>query len=118
MNKWITYAQVAFKANKICLGSKLLPSIQNQTAKLVIYSNQMGQNTKKKILDKCRFYEIPCFGVDQTEFDHITKRSFVAFSITDRNLASRILEQRKGTVISDGLQQTKEKTQSESQSAK
>ena len=112
MNKWITYAQVAFKANKICLGSKLLPSIQNQTAKLVIYSNQMGQNSKKKILDKCRFYEIPCFGVDQTEFDHITKRSFVAFSITDRNLA------RKGTVISDGLQQTKEKTQSESQSAK
>lgn len=118
MNKWITYAQIAFKANKVCYGAQLLPSVQNQTAKLIIYSNCIGQNIKKKILNKCQFYEIPCFGVDQNEFDRITKRSFVAFSITDPQLADRILEQRKGTVISDGLQQTKEKTESESQSAK
>lgn len=117
-SKWISYCQIAFRAGKVAYGSKLLLSIQKKQACLVVYSNLIGNNLKKKIQDKCHTYQIPYLGVDPDEFDQITKRSFVAFSILDASLAKQIWNDRKGMVMSNGLQQTEEKTESKSKSEK
>ena len=117
-SKWISYCQIAFRAGKVVYGSKLLLSIQKKQACLVVYSNLIGNNSKKKIQDKCHTYQIPYFGVDPDEFDQITKRSFVAFSILDASLAKQIWNDRKGMVMSNGLQQTEEKNESKPKSEK
>lgn len=112
MNKWITYCQFAFRARQVSFGSMLIPSIQKKEAKVVIYSNRIGNNSKKKILDKCNSYGVPVFETDQ--MDLISSGSIVAFGILDRSLANQVLEVRKGMVKTDGLQQTSTKEETKS----
>ena len=112
--KWINLCQLAFRANYVQYGSKLIPSIQNQSAQLVIFSRSMGNNTRKKILDKCKTYQVPYLEVDPLEMDQLTSKNLVALSILNKDFAQKIWNDRKGMVIVDGLQQTKKETEPQS----
>lgn len=50
---------LAMRARKCSSGDDVMKSIQKQKAKLVIISQECGDNTKKKLLDKCAFYHVP-----------------------------------------------------------
>ena len=49
---------LAMRARKIVSGDLLLGAIQGKTAKLVIIANDASENTKKKYVDKCTYYNI------------------------------------------------------------
>lgn len=50
---------LASRARKIAAGDQVIKSIQSRNAKLVLISDICGNNTKKKLIDKCTFYQIP-----------------------------------------------------------
>lgn len=50
---------LATRARKIACGDTVMKSIQNQSAKLVILTDTCGSNNKKKLIDKCTYYQIP-----------------------------------------------------------
>ncbi|MGM9913576.1 L7Ae/L30e/S12e/Gadd45 family ribosomal protein [Floccifex sp.] len=87
---------MAFKAGKVSFGSTLIPSIQDNEAKLVIYSSKCGQNRKKKLNDKCNFYHVECVEINELIFNEITQKNIQSFSITDSGFARSIMNEMKG----------------------
>lgn len=59
MNNTTGLLGLAASARKISCGEKVFATIRNRQAKLVILSEDLGNNTRKKLIDKCTFYEIP-----------------------------------------------------------
>ena len=95
-NKAVSLIQFAFKARKVVLGDALTPSIQKTTAKLVLISTKCGQNRKKKLKDKCTFYNVPWLEVEPELFDQISHRSFNSLAICEDGFAKAIMEEMKG----------------------
>lgn len=50
---------LAARARKISCGEPVFAYIRNGQAKLVILSEDLGNNTRKKLIDKCTFYQVP-----------------------------------------------------------
>lgn len=59
MNKALGMLGLACRARKICSGDSVIKSIQNKKAKLVIIAEDTGDNSKKKLIDKCTYYKVP-----------------------------------------------------------
>lgn len=91
--KIITLCQMAYRSGKVAMGSQLIPSIQTKEAKLVCYSSFCGNNRKKKLKDKCSYYDIPILEMD--DFDKITKKSIQSLAICNEEIAQAIIEEKK-----------------------
>ncbi|MEG0077952.1 MAG: ribosomal L7Ae/L30e/S12e/Gadd45 family protein [Erysipelotrichaceae bacterium] len=50
---------LASSGRKISTGETVFHSIRKNQAKLVIIGDDLGNNTRKKLVDKCTFYKIP-----------------------------------------------------------
>lgn len=54
------YLGLMRRSGNLITGQELvINSIRSQKAKLVILTEDIGDSSKKKIIDKCHFYEIP-----------------------------------------------------------
>ena len=96
MNKVTNLIQLALRAGKVMKGDSLLPSIQKSQAKLVIVSSTCGQNRKKKIQDKCTFYNVPFEIVEPSILDNVSHKKMTAIAIIDNGFAKAIIEKMKG----------------------
>jgi ribosomal protein L7Ae-like RNA K-turn-binding protein len=84
---------LALRAGKCTLGEEsIVRDIQRQKAKLVLIANDTGKQTKKKLTDKCSFYEIPCYEVDDRETlsQAIGKAGRVAIAVLDQGFAKKL----------------------------
>lgn len=50
---------LARRARKCATGDDVIKSIQRKRAKLVIIAQDCGENMRKKLIDKCTFYNVP-----------------------------------------------------------
>ena len=50
---------LAKRSGNVISGDGLIKSIQSGKAKLVIISEECGENLRKKLVDKCTYYKIP-----------------------------------------------------------
>lgn len=57
-NKAMGLLGLAARARKIVSGEGVLTSIQNRSAKLVLIAEDASENTKKKYVDKCTYYNV------------------------------------------------------------
>lgn len=84
---------LAFRAGKCTLGEEaIVRDIKRKRAYLILIAEDTGTNTKKKLMDKSRSYEIPYREVDDrdTLSSAIGKSGRVAIAITDRGFAMKI----------------------------
>ena len=58
---------LACRARKISTGDKAIESIQKKRAQLALLASDASENTKKRISDKCRYYQIELIEVDSME---------------------------------------------------
>lgn len=84
MNNLVSMSQLAWKAGKVVLGDRLIPAIQTQSVYVVIVSSACGENRKKKLRNKCEYYQIPLWEIDALEFNQISTRSVNSFGIIDQ----------------------------------
>lgn len=92
-NNYLNMVGLAYRARKCSTGEDtIVKDIQSSRAKLVLIANDIGPQTKKKITDKCRTNEIPCFEVDDrgTLGHAIGKHERVAVAILDVGFAKKI----------------------------
>lgn len=86
---------LAMRAGKIVTGEELVVrEIQGRRAHLVILAEDVSLNTKKKVTDKCSFFNVEkhVFG-SREELGHaIGKESRVVLAITDAGFASKFSE--------------------------
>ncbi len=84
---------LAYRARKCSLGEEtIVKDIQQNRAKLVLLANDIGAQTKKKLTDKCKTYDIPFAIVDDRETlsKAIGKTQRVAIAILDAGFATKI----------------------------
>jgi len=89
----LAFIGLAARARKIITGEDLLiKGIRTGKVKFVIIAEDASTNTKKKITDKCRFYEVPfqiCFS--SLDLGNALGKSFrVAVGVADLGFAEKL----------------------------
>ncbi|WLR43505.1 YlxQ family RNA-binding protein [Bacillus carboniphilus] len=93
--KWMSLLGLAYRANKVISGEELvIQQVRNGRAHLVLLSNDASQNTRKKVLNKCAYYQIPVrFVENRLELGQaIGKEARVTVGILDSGFASKLCE--------------------------
>ena len=83
---------LAYRARKCSLGEEtIVKDIQQKRAHIVLLANDIGPQTRKRITDKCRTYDIPYVVVDNREVisQAIGKSQRVAIAILDEGFATK-----------------------------
>ncbi len=88
---------LATRARKVASGDSVLKSLQNKSAKLVLICEDTGNNTKKKLIDKCTYYEVPYGFIDSTILNQaIGEYNKKAVAILDEGFAKKLQTCLKG----------------------
>lgn len=92
--KWLSLLGLANRARKCISGEELvIKEIKRGNAKLVILSKDASENTKKKVMDKCRSYSVPVrFASDRTTLGSaIGKQARVTLAILEAGFADKLI---------------------------
>lgn len=96
-NNWLSMLSLAKKANKVAIGPKVIDLVRTNKVYLVIIASDASDNTKKKLNDKCKFYNVDCIeSVDSITLSNaIGNINKVYLGITDKNMAEGIKNKMK-----------------------
>lgn len=89
---------LAVRARKISSGEMVLTSIRNQQAKLVIIAGDASDNTKKRYIDKCTYYNVPYVWIENSVIlsQAIGQNNRMAIAINDKGFADKLYSYLKG----------------------
>ncbi|MGC6767074.1 YlxQ-related RNA-binding protein [Enterococcus sp. LJL128] len=89
---------LAMRAGKLITGEELtVKDIQRSKTKLVFVASDASENTKKKIKDKCSYYNISWNDdLQQAELSHAIGRKRMVVGINDLGFANKFKELMKG----------------------
>ncbi|GAB2563205.1 L7Ae/L30e/S12e/Gadd45 family ribosomal protein [Gracilibacillus alcaliphilus] len=85
---------IATRAGKCTFGEEqIVKEIQSKKSKLVLIASDIGDQTRKKLTDKCTSYQIPVFFVDDrdTLSQAVGKSGRVAVSIHENGFAKKLI---------------------------
>lgn len=91
--KILQFLGLAARARMLVTGEELvINEVRSGKAKLVIISGDAGENTKKKVTDKCTSFNVEkhVFGNREILGHAIGKESRVVLAITDTGFASKM----------------------------
>jgi ribosomal protein L7Ae-like RNA K-turn-binding protein len=92
-NSYLNLIGLANKAGKCSTGEEtIVKDIKSERAKLVLLASDTGPQTRKKITDKCKSYNVPFeIAADSETLSHaIGKQKRVAVAILDAGFANKI----------------------------
>jgi len=92
-HNYLNLIGLAYRARKCSTGEDtVVRDIQQRKAKLILLANDIGLQTRKKIIDKCNTYNIPFVIVDDrvTLANALGKSQRVAVAILDEGFAKKI----------------------------
>lgn len=92
-SNYLNLLGLAMRARKCSLGEDTITKdIQRKRAKLVLIASDIGPQTKKKLIDKCTYYQVPFAIIDDKETlsQAIGKSQRVAIAILDAGFATKI----------------------------
>ncbi|HLR14571.1 MAG TPA: YlxQ family RNA-binding protein [Bacillota bacterium] len=92
-SSYLQFLGLAKRARKIVLGEQqIIKEIQHKKAYLILLASDTGEQTRKKITNKCQFYDIPYVFVDdrQTLSQAIGATDRVAVAIMDKGFARKL----------------------------
>ncbi|MEF9967346.1 MAG: ribosomal L7Ae/L30e/S12e/Gadd45 family protein [Longicatena sp.] len=82
---------LASRAHKISKGEIVFKQIRARKAYLVIISEEVGNNSKKKLIDKCTFYNIPYVYMNEDEMNQaIGDHNKKSVAIVDEGFALKL----------------------------
>lgn len=94
-NKVYSLLGLASRARKIVSGETLITNIRNKSVSYVIIAEDASDNTKKKISDKCKSFDVQYSieGSSEAISKAIGKYNRMAVGIIDQGFAKKIKEQ-------------------------
>ncbi|SER07468.1 Ribosomal protein L7Ae [Gracilibacillus ureilyticus] len=93
--KYLNILGLATRAGKCTFGEEqIIKEIQSKRSKVVLIANDIGDQTKKKLTDKCSYYHIPYYFIDDrdTLSQAIGKIGRVAVSVNEHGFAKKLIE--------------------------
>lgn len=92
-NGYLKLLGLAYRARKCVLGEEaIVQSIRKQEVKCVVLASDIGKHTRKKIINKCKTYNVPFVIADHREIlsSAIGQTGRVAIGIIDQGFAEKI----------------------------
>ncbi|HLS07824.1 L7Ae/L30e/S12e/Gadd45 family ribosomal protein [Lentibacillus sp.] len=92
-NNYLNLLGLAYRAGKCSLGEdSIVKAVQQKKAKLVLLANDIGPRTRKKLINKCKTYDVPFEIIDDRETlsNAIGKPQRVAVAVLDAGFAAKI----------------------------
>lgn len=92
-NNYLNILGLAYRARKCTTGESLIiKDIQARKVRLLLLASDIGEQTKKRLTDKCNSYQIPYIEVDDrvTLAKAIGKQERVAIAILDEGFAKKL----------------------------
>ncbi|PLT34173.1 YlxQ family RNA-binding protein [Bacillus sp. V5-8f] len=92
-DQWVSLLGLANRARKLISGEELvIKEIRNGKAKLVLLAMDASSNTEKKIIDKCRYYDVPIKRVENRSIlgQSIGKEERVTIAVLDDGFARKL----------------------------
>lgn len=83
---------LAYRARKLSLGvDTISKDIQNERIYFVLIATDIEKNSKKQLIDKCHYYEVPYGSITDryTLGNALGKQPRVAIGITERGFAQK-----------------------------
>lgn len=98
MNNVTNILGLATRARKIVTGEMVLNAIRSHSAKLVVIAEDASDNTKKRLIDKCTFYNVEYVFIESSAIlsQAIGKNNRMAIAINDLGFAEKIKNYLKG----------------------
>jgi ribosomal protein L7Ae-like RNA K-turn-binding protein len=93
VNQWTSLLGLANRAGKCISGEELVvKEVRRNKAKLVLLAADASENTKKKLTDKCSYYEVSLRSVSDryTLGNAIGKDQRVVVAVVDQGFASKL----------------------------
>ena len=93
-NKALSMLSIAAKAGKVVSGGFMTErALQDNSACLVIIADDASDNTKKKFINKCKYYNVSYFVFESSDVlgKSIGKQERTTLAITDEGLAKQII---------------------------
>lgn len=82
---------LAQRSRKLKYGDEIIRSIQQKTAFLVIITPQCGDNMRKKLIDKCLFYQVPYVFMEEFTMNQaIGTWNRKAVAVVDQGFAQKL----------------------------
>ncbi|WP_454961355.1 L7Ae/L30e/S12e/Gadd45 family ribosomal protein [Eggerthia catenaformis] len=99
---------LAVRAKCLVTGENVLVGIRNKSIKLVIIANDASENTKKRMINKCNYYQVEyiLFSDSDSLSQAIGKSNRMAIGITEKGFANKLINSLRG--LSDGKEEQKE----------
>lgn len=91
--QWISFLGLANRARKLISGEELVVrEVRKQKAKLVLLASDASENTKKKVTDKCSYYNVSVRMVSDryTLGQAIGKDARVVVAVMDEGFAKKL----------------------------
>ncbi len=91
--QWISFLGLANRARKLISGEELVVrEVRKQKAKLVLLASDASENTKKKVADKCSYYNVSVKIVPDryTLGQAIGKDARVVVAVMDEGFAKKL----------------------------
>ena len=95
LSKALSMISLATKAGKTASGEfSTEKEVKTGYAELVIVASDASENTKKKFMNMCEFYEVPCYVYgDKETLGHAMGKEFRAsLAVTDHGFAKGIMK--------------------------
>ena len=85
---------LAQRAGKMVSGEEfVLNDVRTEKMKIVFVATDASDNTKKKLTDKCSYYEVPCIlSFSQGELSHAIGKHRMICGVTDAGFAKKLKE--------------------------
>ncbi|MCM3713235.1 YlxQ family RNA-binding protein [Alkalihalobacillus oceani] len=90
---WVAFLGLAARARKLVTGEELvLKEVRRGSVRLILLSADAAEQTKKKVLDKCSYYNVPVRLVAdrRTLGQAIGKAERVVIALTDEGFAKKM----------------------------
>ena len=71
----------------------MLYDIRSNKAKVVVIATNAGEASKKKVMDKCKSFDVTCIEMlTKQDLAYLFNKDISGFAITDENLANKFKE--------------------------
>ena len=97
--------RICIKAKKYSFGETMLYDIRSNKVKLVVVSTDAGLASSKKVIDKCKYFNVPYLNMlTKNDLYALFNKNISSFGITDDNLAKKFLDNLNKGGIESGKQ--------------
>lgn len=79
------------RSRRMVSGAEVIKGIQKRQVYLVVIAQECGENTRKKLMDKCTSYEVPYVFMEGEAMNRaIGTQNRMAVAITDKGFAQKL----------------------------